>query len=76
MSERDTYQLVLDESGRIIDVRRGRTPPGWSRVYPRWGATVWFTGRGVPRHACYDTPAEDHPLDAAFCRTARLVQHG
>jgi len=70
-----TYQLVMDEQGRVVDVRRGKSPPGWSTYYPSARATCHFTSRGVPRHVCYDDPRQTHPADAAFCRTARVLEH-
>jgi hypothetical protein len=67
----------LDADGRITDVRRGQAPPGWTRRFPAYAATVHYNGRGVPAHICYDTAAQNHPLDATFChKTKKVDTHG
>lgn len=64
------YQLVLDAEGKLVDVTRKRAavPP---RRYPAYGATVFYTSKGVPLHVCYDQERENAGDDRRFCRKER-----
>jgi hypothetical protein len=64
------YQLVLDATGKIVDVARAGATPA-PRRYPAEGATIYYTTRGTPKHVCYDDPRRTHPDDRPFCATRK-----